>query len=404
MAKMFYSLEEALEKLGCDESTLKAAVRDGKLREFRDAGKVNYKSDEIDKLAADSGGGAGTPPPPPPADDAASDTGPLKLGDELELSASLGPIGLADTGADTGADNPFPDLTSAGSGAGAESGGSIGLGDSLGDSLGEIGLADTGVNLGGSGSAPGPPGLAETDIAAETTFNLADTGDMGDQVSIEEPDNASSGNKKDDTVVSSVGVSVFDEEEVSDDDPMAKTVLTGTAGGTGLEGVGSGSGLLDLTRESDDTSLGAELLDEIYPGGDEGATVEMGEATRAGLESAIPDETPAGGEPVTEDAFQPADPGPASVAATAAAPSRTVVTQTIEYAPDAFANGATGMLAVALLIMVFTGLPIAAALGNTWPSILDFVYGKLWMFGAGALVLSGAALGLGIFLGKRSGG
>jgi hypothetical protein len=34
-----------------------------------------------------------------------------------------------------------------------------------------------------------------------------------------------------------------------------------------LEGTGSGSGLLDLTRESDDTSLGAELLDEITPGG-----------------------------------------------------------------------------------------------------------------------------------------
>jgi hypothetical protein len=28
--------------------------------------------------------------------------------------------------------------------------------------------------------------------------------------------------------------------------------------------VGSGSGLLDLTRESDDTSLGAELLEEVY--------------------------------------------------------------------------------------------------------------------------------------------
>jgi len=31
-----------------------------------------------------------------------------------------------------------------------------------------------------------------------------------------------------------------------------------------LEAVGSGSGLLDLTRESDDTSLGAELLEEVY--------------------------------------------------------------------------------------------------------------------------------------------
>jgi hypothetical protein len=32
----------------------------------------------------------------------------------------------------------------------------------------------------------------------------------------------------------------------------------------GLDAVGSGSGLLDLTRESDDTSLGAELLEEVY--------------------------------------------------------------------------------------------------------------------------------------------
>ena len=33
-----------------------------------------------------------------------------------------------------------------------------------------------------------------------------------------------------------------------------------------LESVGSGSGLLDLTREPDDTSLGAELLDEVWEG------------------------------------------------------------------------------------------------------------------------------------------
>ena len=36
-----------------------------------------------------------------------------------------------------------------------------------------------------------------------------------------------------------------------------------------LESVGSGSGLLDLTRESDDTSLGAELLEEVYSSEDD---------------------------------------------------------------------------------------------------------------------------------------
>jgi hypothetical protein len=46
---------------------------------------------------------------------------------------------------------------------------------------------------------------------------------------------------------------------------MAQTAAPGLGGGPdlNLEGVGSGSGLLDLTRESDDTSLGAEILDEI---------------------------------------------------------------------------------------------------------------------------------------------
>ncbi|NOT02612.1 MAG: hypothetical protein HOP29_18555, partial [Phycisphaerales bacterium] len=61
MAKMFYKIEEAIQKLRCDEAALKKAVRDGKLREFRDAGTTNYKVDEIDKLAATGGLGGGAP-------------------------------------------------------------------------------------------------------------------------------------------------------------------------------------------------------------------------------------------------------------------------------------------------------------------------------------------------------
>ena len=67
------------------------------------------------------------------------------------------------------------------------------------------------------------------------------------------------------------GISIFSEDEVGDSDDMAATQVTDSPiddEDLALESVGSGSGLLDLTRESDDTSLGAELLDEIYP--DEG--------------------------------------------------------------------------------------------------------------------------------------
>jgi hypothetical protein len=64
------------------------------------------------------------------------------------------------------------------------------------------------------------------------------------------------------------GVDVFQNDEVERVDPSAQTAIApGIGEAPSADQVGSGSGLLDLTRESDDTSLGAELLDEIAPGG-----------------------------------------------------------------------------------------------------------------------------------------
>jgi hypothetical protein len=363
MAKMYYQLDEALEKLGFDEEALKAAVRDGKLREFRDAGTVNYKCEEVDKLAAENasdGDASGSDP--------SGGTDGISLTDDAEMSASMGPIELADTG--------MPDLSSTGS----------------------MGLADTGISLTGSA---GDLSVSGTDIGLSldgSGLDLAGGGD--DMVSLDDDETASgataTGKTKDDTVVSSVGVSVFDEEDLDESaDPMAKTVMSSTGSGTGLEGVGSGgSGLLDLTRESDDTSLGAELLDEIYPGGDEGATVEMGDATRAGLEGAITDDTPT--DP------QPAFTTPQQEKRTVDAAATTTTVTVVEYPADVFSHGAPGLLAVAVLVMCFTGLAIAGMMRGTWPAVLDFVFSKLWMFGLGAVVVSATAAGTGIFLSKRS--
>jgi len=74
------------------------------------------------------------------------------------------------------------------------------------------------------------------------------------------------GDSKEDTVITAEGISIFDEEdlEIEAADPMAKTqIAPSMEDQIAIEGVGSGSGLLDLTRESDDTSLGAEVLDHI---------------------------------------------------------------------------------------------------------------------------------------------
>lgn len=75
------------------------------------------------------------------------------------------------------------------------------------------------------------------------------------------------------------GITIFGpEDELAD--PMAQTQVGDTSGEqVNLEGIGSGSGLLDLTQEvGEDTSFGAETFDEIMPG--EGS----GMGTMSGME------------------------------------------------------------------------------------------------------------------------
>ena len=92
------------------------------------------------------------------------------------------------------------------------------------------------------------------------------------------------------------GMSVFDTDHGDASGPV-ETVTSDEEGtrigetiedDLSLEAVGSGSGLLDLTRESEDTSLGAELLEEVYSGED---NIEI-PANASGLFEAAADATP----------------------------------------------------------------------------------------------------------------
>jgi len=100
---------------------------------------------------------------------------------------------------------------------------------------------------------------------AEEEIELAPLEPTGDTASLTEADQAPAPPTKEDTVITAEGISIFDDEdlEIEAADPMAKTqIAPSLEDQIGLEGVGSGSGLLDLTRESDNTSLG-EVLDNI---------------------------------------------------------------------------------------------------------------------------------------------
>jgi hypothetical protein len=232
MAKMFYTLDETKAALGQSEDQIKQLTREGRLREFRDGPRLMFKADQVDALKSQIGG-------------------------SINIADSGAPIGLADSGggSGTGAALTMADSTSHEVGSGISSGlagiSGSGLGSGLtgGAGSGMMNLKeDTALaaDLGLSGSVGGMPSPGRSGTGSGT----AAAGSMG----------------------SRQGINVFGDDTHMAADPMAQTAMPGS-GGSGelnLEGIGSGSGLLDLTRESDETSLGAELLDEISPGATRG--------------------------------------------------------------------------------------------------------------------------------------
>lgn len=231
MAKMFYTMDETKAALGKTEEEIKQLAREGRLREFRDGPRLMFKADQVEAVKGDSGR------------------------DQIDLGPS-------------------------------DSGAPIGLVDSKSASGTSVTLSDT------DGRSP-----AGGVTMKEDTALAADLGMSGSMGGVPSPGRtgASSGSGLSGTAAGSrAGVNVFHGEDVEHADPSAQTAISGTVNDqVNLEGVGSGSGLLDLTRESDDTSLGAELLDEIAPaggtraGGTAGGDTGVGMSTGTGMESPI---------------------------------------------------------------------------------------------------------------------
>jgi hypothetical protein len=161
--------------------------------------------------------------------------------------------------------------------SGGESGAPIGLVDSKGGSGSVLGLADS--------------------TNKEDSALAADLGASGTGI----PSPGRSGSR----TGTATGITVFGMEDGEKADPSAQTATSQNMGSDqiSLESAGSGSGLLDLTRESDDTSLGAELLDEIQPTKGKRSSTRVGavvedmpsgsEVTLAGSDSAVVRSTPA---------------------------------------------------------------------------------------------------------------
>ena len=218
-----------------------------------------------------------------------------------------------------------------------------------------------------SSTGSGEIGLLPEDSVGDIALPASDS---ADQISL---DDTSEPANKDDTVITSHGVNVLDDSDELDlTDPMAQTQITPSFDDqVHLDSGSSGSGLLDLTREADDTSLGAELLEEIYPGADEGA-----------IETQLPTEleVPSSVESVgTMDAQSPpiADFAPAVAV----------------YDPSSGAFGV--MMVVPFLVLTLLACVAASGIAGVRPVFLDGVANYVWYIigAAGALAIIIALIG-----------
>jgi hypothetical protein len=188
--KMFYTAEEAAEKLKKSVTDVLEMAKRGEIQEFRDRDKVMFKVEQVNLLAGEDDGDL-----------------PLALEDSrMDDSA----IDLADS---TGGRNAAASQRPAGKPpAGGRAGGPSG----------------------------GQPGNRKQDLLADSREET--------------------------------GISAFDASRYGQDKSGSKAGGPGSRAGSGelsLETVGSGSGLLDLTRENDDSLSGAALIEDAFSNDDD---------------------------------------------------------------------------------------------------------------------------------------
>jgi len=160
-----------------------------------------------------------------------------------------------------------------------------------------------------------------------------------------------------------------------------------------LDTFGSGSGLLDLSLQADDTSLGG-ILDEIYAPG-AGGEARSGAPEASAVDEALSApgtaegsamEVAAEAEQIISEGRFPA--GPAVATAMYAEPE-----------PDAMGNAMGAMLFIPLLAVVYTAIVAVSGFSFVMPSILKNVQGMIWYVAIGLGVASGIILAIGAVMG-----
>jgi excisionase family DNA binding protein len=155
-----------------------------------------------------------------------------------------------------------------------------------------------------------------------------------------------------------------------------------------LDTFGSGSGLLDLSLQADDTSLGG-ILDEIYTPGAEGKAPAAPAAPQPEMAESSAMEVAA-----EVDQMAAQFPGPQI-----GTPAIAMGQAYIEPEPDAMSSALGIMLFIPLLAVIYTAIVAIAGFSNMMPSILKNVQGFIWYIAVGLAFASGLIAGVGLMTG-----
>jgi len=305
MAGMFYSLQEAAEKLNKTEDQIKELIKQGKLREFRDGSNLLFKVDELEALLSKTAVTASEEPPAPetpvPAEQVPQ---PAQASDEEILLAPETGVPAAESGL-TEADTAI-----------------------TGEGISVLGETDKDYPI-------------TKDMLAET---VDATGVLGASGTIPEAS----------------------LEEIEED--------------VNLDTFGSGSGLLDISLQADDTSLGG-ILDEIYTTEGEGQEpAEPGTAAdlTAEVEGMLPEE-------------ELAVPQPAPEVAAIAQPYA-------EPQPDVQSNILGKLLILPFVFLIYTTVVAILGQRGVMPSLLAAIQSLIWYIVIASIVIAGLVVGAAFML------
>ena len=365
MAGMFYSLNETAQRLGKTEDEVRQLATEGRLREFRDGSNLLFKIEEVTALMAEN----------------------IDMSDEgLELQevAEEQPAEALEEAEVSALDEPLDEEV-------------FTLDEAEAPTLEDVGEVEATSELGLA------PEIEETETPADEDLLVLDeaeekpaepAADSSEEISLAAESGvlASESDITDmDTALTGEGVNVLagtDADYEVTDDSMAETVgpaLDGGATGTGeeasleeieddvnLDSFGSGSGLLDLSLQADDTSLGG-ILDEIYTA--EGGEEEPAAAAAPGEFDEIAGEAD---HPVAEDEAI-AVPEPVAAVPMGVAPVYA------EAAPDTQSNILGMLLFLPLLALLYTSIVTVAAMREVMPSVLASIQSMVWYITGGAI-------------------